>query len=396
MTVKDAVQRDFSHDYEPVSVLTFHGRLQQLDYRGYRLLLDLEGRIKWIEPLRAGLWPGPSSALRRTMGNRWLLYDSGAYQDVFELTGRYYFPIPFGQEGAAFGTADSGKLRKVLALVDEAAVRFGFPDSAELGFQAAKLRSILKATVPVLPPDTICIDYDILPLMLTRGCVHNCRFCAVKTSAEIETVGQEEFRAQVDGLTKWTGRDLNNYQGLFIGQNDALAAGQRCLMQAAEHACGSLPCDRLFLFGSVASFMERAGLDQPPSSALEALARLPFKEVVVNIGLESFHQGALDYLGKPVKAADVRQAFRQGLELAAKHDRLKISFNFVLSKALSRDHMDLISQELAGAPKGSGCRVYLSPLLSESWRPGQLKRMLFRLKGLSRLPVFAYFLVPYL
>jgi radical SAM superfamily enzyme YgiQ (UPF0313 family) len=334
------------------------------------------------------------------MGNRWLLYDSGAYQDVFELTGRYYFPIPFGQEETAFGTADSGRLRKVLALADEAAARFGFPDTAELSAQAARLRSILKATVPVLPPDAICVDYDILPLMLTKGCMHNCRFCAVKTSGELERLSLNEFQQQVKEAAEWVGKDSTNCTGIYLGQNDALAAGIETLAQAARATRAYCRTERLFLFGSpdslMACYKEAGNMDR----LIAEMEAVPFEEIYLNIGLESFDQKALELLGKPIAASSIEDAFLLGTELARQTRNWNVSFNFVLSKRFSKRHeeklYDMISHHFIKAAACQRINVFISAMLGERWRLGELRRKVFWLKSASKLPLYCYVIVPYL
>ncbi len=397
MPIKGAIQRSFPSNYRPMSSLTFYGRLQQLDFEGYRFLLDLEGRVKWIIPLRAHLWPGPSAALRRTLGNRWLLYDSGGYQGVLELSGRYYFPAPFGLPAHPFVQAEASRLEEPLAILNMAARRWGIPGPVELSRQAARLRSILKANVPVLPPDTIQVDYDVIPLMAVRGCLHNCSFCWVKTSADPEAVSASEFNQQMQAVKEWIGADIENYSSLFLGQNDGLAAGASCAAEAVRRASEEFHADRVFLFASVASLL-RCCQDQP--GGIEGLAHAlcpgPGPEIHLNIGIESFCQDVLDTLGKPVDARDCKRAFSCGLELCRQRSQLHVSFNFILARRFGTEHMDALRTALAGIEPAAGSTVYLSPLLEEKWRPGELRRAIFSVKAASRLPVFCYFIVPWL
>ena len=87
------------------------------------------------------------------------------------------------------------------------------------------LHRIIGATLPVLPPETIDVDYEVIPLILTEGCAYNCRFCLFKTTGGFRVRSPRNIAAQIRSLKDFYGADLINYNSLMLGQNDALAAG---------------------------------------------------------------------------------------------------------------------------------------------------------------------------
>lgn len=141
---------------------------------------------------------------------------------------------------------------------------------------------------------------------------------------------------------------------------------------------------RLFLFGSVASFLSA------DSSLLDTLRRLPFY-TYINLGLESVDPGTLSVLKKPVDAGDVRKAFDKMLTVNRQYGNIEVTGNFLLGDRLPDSHDRTLFDLLANGidqPYGKGA-VYLSPL-----EPGENGRKtlnrFFRLKRNSRLPVFIY------
>ena len=372
--------------------------MQQADYGGYCLLFDLEGRVKWVVPKKGKLWPGPENYLRRTMGNNWLLYESGAYAGVYELTSRYYFPVPVaGLQSPWSDENTSNKLDQVAEILDEAAQFYRVANTKQLKAQKSHLAKVLKATIPVLPPDAIKVEYDVIPVIISRGCLHNCSFCSVKAGSGLELVPEPELRQQMESLRSFIGRDLINYNSIFLGQNDALAAGIPRVTKTATLAFETFNIEssimagsNLFLFGSVGSFLSQS------SAELLELEQMPYENVYLNLGLESFDQQSLEILGKPITSSEVFQAFTKGLELAENAAKLHISFNFVLGQNLPAQHIRDLEYYLRDISfPQERCAVYISPLQYEPWRAGELARTVLQLKAMSRLNLYLYFIVPF-
>ena len=390
-------KRLFRTSYDPISTVSFYGQLKWIDFKGYRFLFDLEGRIKWIIPLKAHLWPGPDNYLRRTLGNHWLLYESGGYAGVYELTGRYYFPVPLYNSLSPWSAPkNSFQLDNILALLDELALKYPIYNTNQLKNYANQLYRVLKSTLPVLPPDSINVEYDLIPIVISRGCLHNCLFCSVKTNSSFDLVSEQELQAQMEDLQTLIGKDLINYSSLFVGQNDGLAAG---VEKVAKNSCwafdffniGSaiMAKKNLFLFGSATSFLSHE------NKRFLIFDALPFDYIFLNLGLESFHGPTLNMLGKPITAREILEAFKKAMDLVSYSQKIQISFNFVLGKKLPKQHLQILEHKLSSAKQGlEKCIVYLSPLQNEHWRAGELARTVLRLKAKSRFKLYLYFIVP--
>ncbi len=378
--------RSFRREYTPMSFLGYHGRLQVVDAQGMRFLFDLEGRLKWVAVQEGERWPGAGTALRRTLGNHWLIYEQGVYDAAFALTGRYYIPRPLL----------AAQVKARLSGFDLLASRVGVHGFQGLASQAMELWRLLGGTVPVLPPECSSVDYDVVPLFVTRGCLHNCSFCSVKSGIGLERLKWHEIVKQIEGLARYLGTDSINYNSLFLGQNDALAADPALIIGAASEAFHRLGLGRsimrgsnLFLFASVDSL-----LDAPDHLFLQ-LDALPYEQVHINVGLESFDQETLERLGKPVTGAMVMAAFRRGLDLARGSVRLRFSFNVVTGPGLSEAHHRRLEEELMALDgPTSRCTIYVSPLLGHGWRDGELRRRVLGLKAASRLVLHLYQMVP--
>jgi radical SAM superfamily enzyme YgiQ (UPF0313 family) len=260
-----------------------------------------------------------------------------------------------------------------------------------LAGEAKMLHDIIGANLPVLPPDTIDVDYEVIPLIVAEGCRYHCRFCRFKTAGGFRVRSRKNIAAQIRALKGLYGADLVNYNSLVLGQNDALAAGTAILMSTADMAYDLLELSssfhrgqpNLYLFGSVDSFLEA---DQ---SLFDGLERLPYL-TSVNIGLESPDQETLDRLGKPLQADTVREAFRKMQEVNRGWSHITVSCNFVLGSDLPSRNVEAIQTmlERETTVKGKGV-VYLSPLIGASQRR-QILKELREIKRSSPLPVFIY------
>jgi hypothetical protein len=242
-----------------------------------------------------------------------------------------------------------------------------------------------------MPPDARHVDYDIIPLTISQGCLYKCRFCRIKTDQPFALKTKEEITQQILALKKLYNKDISNYNSLFLGEHDALATGRELIVFAAEQSLALLGLDRanlggsnLFLFGSVDSL-----LDADPG-LFDQLNRL-FSNTYINIGLESADQETLDKLGKPITVAQVEQAFEAIQAINRRYPNIEITCNFIMDESLPKGHypsfLRLVREKFPHA-KSKGT-VYLSPLTIN--RPS--REMVFkfnRLKCLSRLPTFLY------
>lgn len=404
----DCAGRD---DWGKFSFPVWYGIPVKINRRGYKYDFNLRGGLKRVAG-RPSVWPDPQEVLKRTDGNGLIYYGTYGYESSYDLVKSYY--VPFNgrydcdifsgkplegrhvrQALSAFDglVADAGRLaasaacerprdflRKIAARGREA-----------LAGEAETLHRIIGADLPVLPPDTIDVDYEVIPLIVTEGCRSNCRFCRFKTAGGFRVRSLRNIAAQIRTLKDFYGADLVNYNSLVLGQNDALAAGADILVGAAEMAYDQLNLSasfhrgkpNLFLFGSVDSFL---GAD---NVLFERLDRLPYL-TSLNIGLESPDQETLDSLGKPLQAETVQEAFRKMQDINLGRSNITVSCNFVLGADLPSRHVEAMKALLADGTtaRGKGV-VYLSPLLGASERRQTLKEF-GEIKAASPLPVFIY------
>jgi len=356
-------------------------------------------------------WPHPQEWIKRTIGDDWVYYSTGGYSGVVEAIGEYYLPnTPYPTNSLLGGrpfehaavvrlleswpsllaAAAARLMPQAPAAIRDFLARAGGCDPTVLRQRAEQLFSIIGGRVTVLPPDARHVDYDLVPVHISEGCLYKCRFCRVKTERPYRDKEWSEIERQIADLRRWFGPNSVNYNSLFLGEHDALAADPDLIIAAIARArevlglAGSaMAGGNVFLFGSVDSL-----LHAPPRLFAE-LERLPCS-VYINIGLESADQETLDKLGKPLSAARVVEAFHRMQEINGNFNRIEMTANFVMDE-LAAGHIPAMLQLLCDGvprrrPKGS---IYLSPL-----RVGRPSRSLvmdfYRLKTLSRLPTFLY------
>jgi len=245
--------------------------------------------------------------------------------------------------------------------------------------------------ISVMPPDARHVDYDIIPLIISDGCLYKCRFCRVKSDKPFAVRRPEKIVEQLVKLKGIYGRDVVNYNAIFLGDHDGLNAGKDTILFAAQAAYSSfnfgqsyIKGSSLFMFGSVDSLMNAE------SELFEALNSMPYKSYI-NIGLESADQQTLDLIGKPITSSQVQEAFMEIQRINARFDNIEVTANFIMDEELPSGHYPSflkLVQESIERPKTKGT-VYLSPLRIN--KPSREVLFQFnRLKRLSRLPTFLY------
>ena len=398
--------------FAKVSYPIRYGRYNEIKTPDYVFQFNLNGRIRYISGLN-GNWPHPAEWLKRTDGNDWVYYSTGGYRGVLAVLGEYYRPClsyPSNPiwEYDPFADDRVGRAREALAALqaDLASLfpKNGLPenvkhvcerivanDMASLQSASDKLHAIIGGRVSVLPPDTRHVDYDVIPVMIADGCLYQCAFCSVKTRQAFRVRSRRNIRRQIRNLKDYYGAGLPNYNSLFLGNHDALAAGKELICLAAAEAYAAFgfeaPCMKdpnLFLFGSADSLLNA------DESLFESLNGLPLN-TYINIGLESADPATLKYLNKPLAAGKIEAAFQQMLAINRRYPKIEITANFVLGERLPPDHypsiIELIRDRLDGLySKGA---VYLSPLMS-AHRSADILPTFMKIKNLSRLPVYLY------
>ena len=398
-------------DWGKFSFPVWYGIPVKINWRGYKYDFNLRGGLKRVTG-RPSVWPDPQEVLKRTEGNGFIYYGTNGYESSYDLLKSYYVPFNGRYDSDLFAGSplEGSHVRQALSAFDglvEDAGRLAAAAACDrprdflrkiaargregLAGEAETLHRIIGANLPILPPDTIDVDYEVIPLIVAEGCRSRCRFCQFKTAGGFRVRSRRDIAGQVRALKDFYGADLVNYNSLVLGQNDALAAGEETLADAAELAYDLLNLSasfhrgkpNLFLFGSADSFL---GADD---ALFERLDRLPYL-TSINIGLESPDQETLDRLGKPLTTATVREAYRKMQEVNRCCANITVSCNFVLGAELPPKNVEAITTLLAGetTAKGKGV-VYLSPLLGASEKRQTLKEF-GEIKIASPLPVFIY------
>jgi len=269
-------------------------------------------------------------------------------------------------------------------------------DEEALRLRSDKLHHLIHGQITVLPPDTRHVDYEVIPIIVADGCLYNCGFCRVKTGQDFAPRTPNEIIGQIKNLRQFYGKDLHNYNAIFLGQHDALSAGRELLELAArkaheifgfEHSYLRGTC--LFLFGSVDSMV------RSEEKLFESLNSLPFS-TYINIGLESIDPTTLETLKKPVSVEKVWEAFTRILDINRRYEKIEVTANFVFGKDLPPGHLPSLlelTRNRLNFSRSKGA-VYLSPLMEEGMGDKESKRELLRrflkLKTHSRLPTFIY------
>jgi len=409
------LNREGSRKYGKWSYPVRYGRYSQIEYGNFRFQFNLNGEVKHISGIGPE-WPHPAEWLKRTLGNDWVYYSTGSYYNgVADMLGEYYLPCPayptntlFKEDPFARPDVASAlqRLEELLARVKTASLRTGarkqqvlknFLASVanntkdHLRQRADRLHRILKAKVSVLPPDCRHVDYDVIPVMITEGCLYNCSFCEVKSGMDLACRTRDEILEQLYALQELIGLDLPNYSSIYLGQHDALGADSDTIIYAAEQAYKIFSIEnscmlepRLFLFGSPDSFLKKE------QDFWTKLNRLPLY-AYVNIGLESFDNETLEFLKKPVDASEMLRAFSQMLAINRNFQNVEITANFVMGEGLPAGHVPSLVKhggEALEHTAGKGC-MYISPLKGSRNRKETLDT--FReIKQKSRLETLLY------
>ena len=397
--------------YTKASYPVRYGRYGEIKTADYLFEFNLNGEIKTIRGLN-GNWPHPAEWLKRTAANDWMYYSVGRYHRLFSFLGEFYLPClsypnnspweynPFGDVNIQNALAAAYRLQEVLHPILDKGIPVAVKDylgcvvendDRTLGRKTEKLHDILGGTVSVLPPDTRHVDYDVIPLIVADGCLYDCGFCCIKSRQRFQRRPQDNIDHQIRHLKRFYGDDLRNYNALFLGNHDALAAGREIIRHAATTAFHAFGFERaylknptLFLFGSVDSLLN-AG-----HRLFETLNRIPFY-TYINIGLESADAATLALIDKPLERDKIDAAFQMMLDVNHHYLNIEVTANFLLGEHLPPAHrdalIDLIRSNLSRFySKGS---IYLSPL-NNSRNRSRLLDEFIEIKKKSRLSAYLY------
>lgn len=378
-------------------------------------------------------WPSELEWLKRTAGNDWVFYSAGGYggrretlgedlpnpvsfrvpapyNETYKLTGEYYVPnLPYpsnvilgcdGLKHPVVARLSTHWPSIVRELNSQAAAQGPFAgflrrvlrnSGDRLRHRAQELFAVTQGRMTAIPPDTRHVDYDVLPLIVSDGCLYKCSFCRVKDSKPFAVRSLENVAKQISGLRSFYGRDLINYNSVLLGGHDALSADRNSIIRAATLAIDELGLHgsfmkgcNLFMFGSVDALLQT---DAVFFDRLNALCCRTY----INIGLESADQDTLDALGKPLCAENVISCFRKMQQINKRYKHIEMTGNFVTDDALPSGHerafLNLVRDGFS-RPTNKGS-IYLSPLCKTPPTSHTVFR-LNQLRAASRLPTFVY------
>ncbi len=408
--LKITLYKKGSTAYTKMSFPIHCGIYNEIETKHFVFQFNLNGEILRAKG-KGRDWAHPHEWLKRTQGNDWIYYSTGGYTGVFEATGEYYLPnfqYPTNTilGGHPFAQKEIHQISRLwhhmlLELRDKTTdLPHDFSqflddvilhDPKILEQKAKQLHETIGGRISVLPPDARHVDYDLIPLTISLGCLYKCKFCKVKNNIVFIEKKREEIVEQINRLKELYDRDLINYNSLFLGEHDALQVSPETILDSIEQAYKSfnlghsyISGTNVFLFGSVTSFLNA------PRQFFQQLEDFPGM-TYINIGLESADQETLDKIGKPITESEVRESFHRSQEINDSYPSIEITANFIMDENLPDNHyikiLDLIREQQPHVkPKGS---IYFSPLTFD--QPSRSRLFEFnRIKILSRLPTYLY------
>ena len=397
--------------YIKISYPIRYGRFHEIKTPDYTFQYNLNGEIKTIQGRGEG-WLDASEWLKRTMGGDWAYFSAGGYTGAFDFTGEYYVPCLSYDTNAVlfsdrFNSPDVDKafaawhdLRGRLAGLDlsekEAPLQRFIQQAAEKGpdwlqQRADRFHAIIGGEVSVLPPDARHVEYDVIPVMIQDGCLYNCRFCRVKSGRGFTLRTEGAILEQIRALKEFYGPDRVNYNSIFLGNHDALFAGEEMIEFGARKAYEGLDIEhsimkepRLFLFGSVDSIL------RSEDAVFDMLNRLPF-HTYINLGLESADADTFEAIGKPLTPKKVEKAFKRMLWVNQRYPNIEVTANFIYGARLPEKHMASIislTRSHLSHFRSKGA-LYVSPL-ADIGQKAEMLESFVELKKKCRLPCYIY------
>jgi hypothetical protein len=409
-----SVEKQYPAKIAKASFPLRYGKYSEIRTSEYEFLFNLNGEIKFIRGLNTR-WPHPAEQLKRTDGNDWVYYtvgDTSGADGIISWLGEYYLPcLPYPSNSVweinyfanpeimngfaawsqLYANLHAARKDRLHVKAKELVNSIINNHDGVLQERSRKLNEILGDRPTVLPPDTRHVDYEVIPLLIADGCLYHCGFCCVKSTQRFKARSKANIMEQIRNLKEFYGRNLENFSALFLGNHDALGAGDELICSSALEAYSAFGFGgqrkiypSLFLFGSVHSLLGSK------YTLFEKLNQLPF-HTFINLGFESCDSSTLAQIGKPLADTEVLDAFNKMSEINTAYENIEVSGNFVIGKGLSDDHYQSLKELLrntvaASATKGT---IYLSPL-KDIPKKRELLPMIQEMQKQSKIPVYIY------
>jgi hypothetical protein len=394
--------------YEKLSFPVKHGLFSRLETQTHVFEFNLNHEIRQAK-LKTDQWLDPSEWLKRTMGNDWVYYSTGGYSGVYEAIGEYYLPNLSYPTNSLLGgrpfttpavrtivdhwhtTLNQIETKGLPKIYDQWLTQIKSQPPERLDKKARRLFKINESRVTVMPPDARHVDYNIIPINISNGCLYKCRFCKIKNKKPFAVRSWENIFEQIHALNALYGRDMINYNAIFLGEHDGLEAPEALIHNTIKTAFDIFQFDHSVMSGKyVFMFASADSLLNKPLIFFEKLNQSS-AQVFINVGLESFDQSTLDLLGKPLTVSKVKQAFEKAQDINHRFSHIEITCNLLMDDQLPTTHLQTMMEQLnenQARPKSKG-GIYLSPLKFD--QPSrQVLYDFYRLKTKSRFPTYLY------
>ncbi len=396
--------------YLKVSYPVIYGINSIIETKEYSYYFNLLGEIKYIKPLMK-IWPG-DEWLKRTAANKWVYYTPGIYTGIYSYIGEYYLPCfqyvsntifayrPFENTEVYRAIESMNTLHEIINVIlsellpgkiDEFLRQVQKNTPEHLMKKSMNFQEILGNEISVLPPDARHVDYDVIPIIISDGCLYNCGFCMVKSGNAYKVRSRPDIEQGLRDIKKYYDRDLVNYNSIYLGLHDSLMAGEEIIIDTIRKASGMFGFEHsyikgrnLFLFGSVESILNS-------SDSLYLLLNQTGYYVYINTGLESADDATLNLINKPLNSKVISDAFHKILELNRKYENIELTMNFIIGGNLTDSHyrsiIDLCDRHLPGK-YGKSC-MYLSPIAG-NMNHGEMQNKFKEIKHSINIPAFLY------
>ncbi|MDV6253465.1 hypothetical protein [Vibrio sp. EA2] len=290
ITLNKHGQSDYIKQRSPIT----YGLYTEVETKSMLLRFNLCNEIIQAQG-RDDTWPCDQEYLKRTAGNDWVYYSTSGYagrwetitdaafsanvrfrvpdpyQEIQSTTGEYYRAnLPYASNGITGDdpfslpsvqhiiTGWHRELRRIYNTAPGMPKPFqNFLASAiknspeQLAHNSRQLFSATGGRTSVLPPDTRHVDYNVIPLNISRGCLYKCRFCSVKNEMKYVALSRDAISEQIKQLTAVYGVNLYNYNAIFLGDHDALNVTADVILSTITEAKQAFQLHRSFMRGGI-------------------------------------------------------------------------------------------------------------------------------------------------
>ncbi|MBW1616393.1 MAG: hypothetical protein JRJ49_07660 [Deltaproteobacteria bacterium] len=413
--LKITLNKQGSPYYLKASYPICFGKFTEIETENYIFRFNLNNRIKSIQGKKEAV----GEQFKLNCAADWIYYCAAGYKGVYSFLGEYYLPCLGYAKNPLFDIYryDTKLFKKFFRAFLKLVERLEYivaqvntlnginqilkaiitvNNSIAIKKKTEEFYNITSGGVTVLPPDCRHVDYDVIPLNISYGCLYNCGFCSVKKGIQFKNRSITNILYDIKRLKSFYAEDIANYNSLFLGEHDALNAKSKIIIETAKAAYNQFGFQHshiknpmLFLFGSADSLINAK------NELFNALNSLPFY-TYINIGMESADNKTFKLLQKPLVYRKIKAAFEKMLFINAKYTNIEITANFVMGDTLSDEHYQSIidlSKTTGKFFHGKGA-FYISPLEKSGTPSSYVQKKFLWLKNSCAMPTYIYLIQP--